>query len=133
MLLLAVLLIVGLLGMHALGGHPAEHSGEHPVAAGVADPASAAEAHMIADAAPQGAVTGPGFVAEPDPVAEPGGDHAAAAGVACVLALLAGILLLIRPEGWRSPQFGAVFAVGPAPASAPVDPPSLHLFCISRT
>ena len=118
LVVLAAPLILGLLGMHALSGHLSGHSvpghgAEHAAVepASIAEPATA----PIADESVPAAL-------------EP-------ATMACVLALLGGILLLLAPGRWRmrmpSPRADVARVVTadlPAPRA-----PSLHVLCISRT
>lgn len=130
MLLLAALLILGLLGMHALGGHAAEHPSMSGTAASSVTGHAVGDAagHAVADAAMHGTAPNETTLEEAN-----SGGHGAQAGIACVLALLVGLLLLIRPSGWRSPQPVEASEGRSAPASAPLAPPSLHVLCISRT
>ncbi|MDR2998131.1 MAG: DUF6153 family protein [Microbacterium sp.] len=123
--LIAVLvLLAGLLGMHVLGLHgTSEHHGMSDTAITHAMTADAA----MTDTAPSMAAA---------PVAHPAGDHGSDADGAmaalCVLALLAGILLLRAPVlrgGLPAPGIllRALAAVPVAP-----QPPSLDVLCISR-
>ncbi|MBO0981182.1 DUF6153 family protein [Microbacterium sp. SD291] len=112
-------LILGLLGMHALSGHL---SGHGVPGHGVEHHDAAAVTMTIAE--PLAAAADESVAAAPD-----------AAGMACVLALLGGILLLLVPGRWRmrmpSPRADAAriaAAALPAPRA-----PSLHVLCISRT
>ncbi|KYJ96761.1 DUF6153 family protein [Microbacterium sp. CH1] len=119
--MLAVILVggvlLGLLGMHALDTHgtPGAHAAAghtapaHP-AASTAHEASGAEVAVVPD----------------DPAHE--------GGAACVLALLGGLLLLLRPSRTflTAPLLRALRSPVEA-AAAPLRPPSLHVLCISRT
>lgn len=136
--LLAVVLVggvlLGLLGMHVLDTHgtPGAHGVAHaPPAAAAAPPASSAALPLAAAPAAIPLAAAPAAPAPPsaDP-GSPSGDG----GAACVLALLGGILLLLRR---RVAAWGAL----PARASVPrlggraprARPPSLVVLCISRT
>lgn len=124
--LLAVVLVggvlLGLLGMHALdthgtGGHA---TGGH----GVSTSASVSGPSPVAH--PAVAYSQAASVAPADPT--DGG------GAACVLALLGGLLLLLRHPG--SVVFDPVGRPRRSPraaATARPRPPSLHVLCISRT
>ncbi len=111
--------MLGLLGMHGLdthgvpGGHArAGHSA--PALAHVAE--SESSSSDVADTA----------VIPGDPVGD--------VGAACVLALLGGLLLLLRPS--RAIDAGSVLRVLRSRADAATAlprPPSLHVLCISRT
>ena len=119
--LLAVVLVggvlLGLLGMHALDTHgtPGAHGIAHVAPSTAASP-------LVTAAAP------------PAPPSADPGPASGDAGAACVLALLGGILLLLRRP---------VAAWGALPARQPVPrlggraprarPPSLVVLCISRT
>ncbi|WP_083370973.1 DUF6153 family protein [Microbacterium paraoxydans] len=119
--MLAVLLVggvlLGLLGMHALDTHGTP--GAHAVAGHAAPAHPAASAAHEAGGADEAVVPG-------DPVHD--------GGAACVLALLGGLLLLLRPS--RALLTGPLLRAlrSPVePAAAPLRPPSLHILCISRT
>lgn len=119
--LLAVLLVggvlLGLLGMHALDTHGTP--GAHAVAGHTAPAHPAASAAHEAGGADEAVV--------PD-------DPAHDSGAACVLALLGGLLLLLRPS--RALLTGPLLRALRSPvdaAAAPLRPPSLHVLCISRT
>ena len=119
--LLAVVLVggvvLGLLGMHALDTHGT--AGAHAMA-GVSAPEhpSVSSAHAAG-----GAET-----------AIAPADAAGDGGAACVLALLGGLLLLLRPSriALAGPLLRALRSSVDA-AAAPLRPPSLHVLCISRT
>ncbi|REJ05095.1 hypothetical protein DY023_10945 [Microbacterium bovistercoris] len=134
-LIAVIVLLAGLLGMHVLGLHgTAEHHGmsettvAHALTTDAAQPTVAAEAgvlhaeagHSAASSAVLQTPTGHGF----------GADGMMAA--MCVLALLAGILLLRAPSlrgGLPTPgTLLRVLAVVPASPQ----PPSLDVLCISR-
>ena len=136
--LLAVVLsagvILGLLGMHTLGGHESAHvsaatGGEADALGAVALHAhpggDAPAAHAPAETNASGPSAGPATCA--------GCADLPSAGAACVLALLGGILLLALPVPWRmpSPPSGAIARVR-ADVVRPRGP-SLHVLCISRT
>lgn len=146
--LLAVVLVggvlLGLLGMHVLDTHgtPGAHGVAHaPPAAAAAPPASSAALPLAAApaaiplaaahaASPVAAVA----VAPPAPPSADPGSPSGDGGAACVLALLGGILLLLRR---RVAAWGALPARPSVPrlgGRAPrARPPSLVVLCISRT
>lgn len=121
--LLAVVLVtgvvLGLLGMHALDTHgtPGGHT--------LAGHSAPALAHTSASDSPASDAADTAVVP---------GDPAGDGGAACVLALLGGLLLLLRPSRLigTGPLLRALRS--PVDASAgPLRPPSLHVLCISRT
>ncbi len=121
--LLAVVLVggvvLGLLGMHALDTHGT--AGAHAMAGHAV---SAPEHPSVSSAhAAGGAETA---IAPADPAHD--------GGAACVLALLGGLLLLLRPSriALAGPLLRALRSSVDA-AAAPLRPPSLHVLCISRT
>lgn len=117
--------IIGLLAMHSLNTHATAESGHH--------------ATMTTDAAVVG-VTGdthaaPTVSAE-ESCAECGTSHSGMLAMACVLALLATVLLVARARGgqqWfaRLPRPGPPAL--PPPGVPGLHPPSLTVLCISRT
>ncbi|MFC4138432.1 MULTISPECIES: hypothetical protein [unclassified Microbacterium] len=134
-LIAVIVLLSGLLGMHVLGLHgTSDHHGmsetavTHAMTADAAQP-TAAEASVVrhADA---------GHGVDASAVLQAPAGHGTGAGgtmaALCVLALLAGILLLRAPSlrgGLPAP--GILLR---APAAVPVapQPPSLDVLCISR-
>lgn len=145
MLLIALTgaVIVGLLAMHSLNIHTAaaETSNTHSVPAENSNhPSVAAEnsSHPSVAAAASGTSTDDHHAgtAAADPCADCGTGHSGVITMACVLALLATVLLLARPV--RAQQWLAVLARSWAPAVGPLHtlgsrPPSLSVLCISRT
>jgi H+/Cl- antiporter ClcA len=132
LLALAVLLIAGLLGMHtftgdAMGhGTPATMSAAHTV---VSDGSPDSRHAMTADA------TAASHDCDDSCATGHGGDHASM-GAACVLALLAGLLLILPPLllGRRGlHHLLRVPASDPPAGLRPPRPPSLLLLSISRT
>lgn len=125
-----VLLIAGLLGMHALSGGGASHTAgaEH----GMPLPALAHDA-SAAHGAPADAC-GDGCAA---PAREHAPDAPGHVGIAaCVLALLAGLLLLVPPAaGPRASATVTLLWSVPSASAARLflPPPSLTLLSISRT
>ena len=116
--------IVGLLAMHSLNTHTAAETGHHATTA--ADPAGmSTDSHAGAT----GAVD--------DGCVDCGSDHSSMFAMACVLALLATVLLLARPAAVR--QWLALLPRPGPPAGSPPGiaglsrPPSLTALCISRT
>ncbi|SDH21900.1 DUF6153 family protein [Microbacterium pygmaeum] len=115
--------IVGLLAMHSLNTHTAAETGHHATMA--ADPADmSTDSHAAATTAVD------------DGCADCGSDHSSMFAMACVLALLATVLLLARPAAVR--QWLALLPrPGPPVVSPPgipgLRPPSLTALCISRT
>ncbi|MFE6996259.1 DUF6153 family protein [Microbacterium sp. NPDC057659] len=126
-LIAVIVLLAGLLGMHVLGLHgSSEH---HAMSDTAVTHAMTADATMTTDA-PQP------MAADAYPVLQAPGGHGSGADGAmaalCVLALLAGILLLRAPVlrgGLPAPGI-----LRRALAAAPVAPwpPSLDVLCISR-
>ncbi|WP_431807655.1 hypothetical protein [Microbacterium paraoxydans] len=128
--------LLGLLGMHALGLHgtAGAHGSGHAPAAATAS--HGAESHRdpspTTPAAPPAVAhtahdPGAAAVASPSPAGADG-------GVACVLALLGGLLLLLRHRSTpllAAPAGAVALRVrGTVPIARP---PSLHALCISRT
>lgn len=126
--------IVGLLAMHALGG---PHAGAHAapvVAAPAAHQAGAAHTHHDA-----GAGAGSMTAATDSVAGQPcdcDGGHLDALAITCVLAILAMVLLLLRPGGALL-LFALLPRAGLRPRTAsarpPLRPPPLVALCISRT
>ena len=145
---LALLLILGLLGMHVLSGAAPDH-GAHPAML-AADPAAAAGSAAVPGST-DGAVVplsggdeDAGVVQGASDHGLTGDDNLAAGGLcaerpegamaACLLALLTGVLLLLlpfRPALGALPRRGLV-CVAPRVLRVP-RPPSLHVLSISRT
>ncbi|WP_405219106.1 DUF6153 family protein [Agrococcus sp. Ld7] len=120
---LVVLLIVGLLGMHALAGSTGGHTPSVAAHSGGTHGSTSVEA-AAAHADPECAQA----------CAAPlGHEHAA---VACVLALLAGLLLLTPPRSiaraWL-PTVSAITALAAGWTQVPSPTPSLIQLSISRT
>lgn len=130
--------ILGLLGMHAFDAHGTAHAGSvgaHAMATDGAD-AGAATGHSHADAA----------MGRADDVAASASAHGSAAdsgcvacgagglAAACVLALLAGVLLLLVPRSWTTPSAlrGLFDGTPPLGGVLSLRAPSLHVLCISR-
>lgn len=119
MIALTGVVIVGLLAMHSLNLHSSADSGHQSSTA--ADASSTSNSHATA--------------AE-DSCADCGTGHSDMLAMACVLALLAVVLILARPRITRlwlalRPRPGPGL---PAPFRAEVlHPPSLIVLCISRT
>lgn len=121
-------LLGGLLGMHVLGDHGA--GGSHDVAmvtaAGVEATPVGSGVHMPADA--EAGTVPVGHAPSDDPVF----------AMLCVLALLAGILVLLPPSARRvlrrlaDPAASIPRPRAPGEAAPPPSPPSLHVLCISR-
>ncbi|GAT74604.1 hypothetical protein MHM582_3109 [Microbacterium sp. HM58-2] len=144
---LAAALMLGLLGMHVLGGHESAHGSSG--AGGHADAlaAPAAHAHLDGVAAPPRQPAG--APASDDAAhAEDAAEHAEVAAApatcagcadlpaltaACVLALLGGILLLVLPAGWRMPSPPVLPLTRVRADVVRPRAPSLHILCISRT
>ncbi|MDJ1114109.1 DUF6153 family protein [Microbacterium dauci] len=125
LLLIAVTgaVIVGLLAMHSLNAHTATDTG-HQATVTTAAAAGAGDHHS-------------GATATDEPCADCGSGHSDMLAMACVLALLATVLLLIRPGAvrrWLSilprPKPSVIAALTARPA---LPPPSLTVLCISRT
>ncbi|ROR65353.1 hypothetical protein EDD26_0719 [Agrococcus jenensis] len=140
-----VLLITGLLGMHALGGSAGGHGSGHAIAghadvgqssaaitAGDDHGSHAAPAHHAQDAAAAARASGCTDACAADGPAAPGHSEL----MACVLALLAGLLVLVPPARLGIPWASIVNIPTSADASAArAEPPtpSLILLSISRT
>ena len=116
-------IIVGLLAMHSLSGHTATDS-SHQTAVTASATTGTGDHHA-------------GTTATDEPCADCGSGHSTMLAMACVLALLATVLLLMRPGTvmrWLSilprprPSVAAALFTGPA-----LRPPSLTVLCISRT
>ena len=126
LLLLVVItgaIIVGLLAMHSLNAHTATDSGHQPTVTASATTGTG-DHHA-------------GATATDEPCADCGSAHSTMLAMACVLALLATVLLLVRPCAvmrWLSilprPRPSVVSALFTGPA---LRPPSLTVLCISRT
>lgn len=119
--------IVGLLAMHSLNTHTAAEAGHHTSVAVEIHGASPDDAH---------ASTGTASAVMDDTCADCGTGHSNMLAMACVLALLATVLLLARTRGahqWLAllPRSGPP-TVTPPRATA-LAPPSLTALCISRT
>lgn len=152
---MVVLLIVGLLGMHALSGSTSGHSlpgvdieGTHVGAsvvaapgaphAGVSSTASLPESHAHERAAHVGSHAGAAIhkdaqCADACAAAPFGHQHIA---VACVLALLAGLLLLTPPRSFARtwmPSVPPLAALGGGATQLAPPTPSLIQLSISRT
>lgn len=111
--------VLGLLGMHALDTHGT--AGAHAMAG-----------HAVT--APENPSGSSAHAAGGAETTIAPGDPAGDGGAACVLALLGGLLLLLRPS--RGALAGPLLRVLRSPAevaAAPLRPPSLHILCISRT
>ncbi|SDR99844.1 DUF6153 family protein [Agrococcus carbonis] len=125
-LLALAALIVGLLGMHTLSAAPSGHGSAAPTQSIAAGHHAS---HAMTDAAAAGHDDGDG-------AAQPAPTHDHTAMITCVLALLAGLVLLLPPARGGA----AALLVLPRLASrAPgvvghaMPPPSLVLLSISRT
>jgi hypothetical protein len=125
LIMLTGAVIVGLLAMHSLNTHATAESGHH--------------ATMDTDAADT-SVTGDFYsspMAAAEECADCGTNQSGMLAMACVLALLATVLLLTHPRGsahhWLTllPRPGP--RVLPQPDDPGLPPPSLTVFCISRT
>lgn len=125
LLLIAVTgaVIVGLLAMHSLNAHTATEAG-HSTTVTSAAPTDATDHHT-------------GHTATDEPCAECGSGHSDMLAMACVLALLATVLLLMRPGAvtrWLSilprPKPSVLTALFTRPALRPL---SLTVLCLSRT
>jgi hypothetical protein len=125
LLLIAVTgaVIVGLLAMHSLNAHTATDTG-HQATVNMSAAAGAGDHHS-------------GATVTDEPCADCGGGHSDMLAMACVLALLTTVLLLMRPGAvmrWLSilprprPSFMAALFSRPA-----LRPPSLTVLCIRRT
>lgn len=134
-----LMIIVGLLGMHTLSAGP---SGHGSMAMGQHLSMTAEQAAMPGDASPHADAFAAHSVAPMAGAAVSGAVDEAASGphdgtmLACVLALLAGLLLLIAPALHRgvlllaSPRLARPFL---AVTSVRPRPPSLVFLSISRT
>lgn len=130
--------ILGLLGMHAFDAHGTAHSGSvaaHAMATDGAD-AGTATVHAGADAA-MGRVDAVAAATPAHGSAADSGCASCGAGglaAACVLALLAGVLLLLLPRSWTTPSALRVLLDGTPPLGGVLSlrAPSLHVLCISR-
>ncbi|MFB7891758.1 DUF6153 family protein [Microbacterium sp. NPDC056044] len=125
LLLIAVTgaIIVGLLAMHSLNAHTATDTG-HQATVTASAAAGAGDHHS-------------GTTATDEPCAECGSGHSDMLAMACVLALLATVLLLMRPGAvvrWLSilprPKPSVLTALLTRPA---LRPPSLTVLCLSLT
>lgn len=125
-------LLLGLLGMHVLSG--AGHGVGHgaPVGASVGDHSTA---HDVGVAAGQDHAGAPGAEASAFGALGDGDAAGAAAALACVLALLATLLLAAATDPVRLPKIRAVARRGPriAPMAPRELAPSLVELSISRT
>lgn len=124
-------IIVGLLAMHSLNSHtaPAGHSETSTVQSATGtDPVSHHDQSGLAT--PHEPMTTDAGCAEC-------GDAHSMAWMACVLALLAAVLLVFRPLGWSrtsvTAHISAPSTTWPANAHTLPPPPSLNVLCISRT
>lgn len=133
MLLLAVLLLAGLLGMHTLGGHGSAHGEVLEARSSATAEEDAVPTHTAHASTARVGADARLSTADAHPACLGCDAVAGGAGAACVLALLAGILLIVPPVCWRGPGLLPLRPAGPPPASAPDAPPSLILLCISRT
>ena len=119
--------IVGLLAMHSLNTHTAAQAGHHSAVAADVHGATLEDAH---------ASTGPAAAAVDETCADCGTGHSTMLAMACVLALLATVLLLARMRGAQR-WLALLPRPGPPAAAPPVGtclrPPSLTALCISRT
>ncbi|HIE60936.1 MAG TPA: hypothetical protein EYQ02_04495 [Microbacterium sp.] len=116
-------IIVGLLAMHSLNTHTATDT-SHQTTATASATTGAGDHHA-------------GTTATDEPCADCGNGHSTMLAMACVLALLVTVLLLVRPGAamrWLSilprprPSVASALFTGPA-----LRPPSLTVLCISRT
>lgn len=116
--------IVGLLAMHSLNIHTTGETAHH--ATTPAEPSGMnADSHAAATTAVEEACI------------DCGSDHSSMFAMACVLALLATVLLLTRPTAGHQvlallPRPGPA-AISPPGIPGPSHPPSLIALCISRT
>ena len=123
--LIAVLIVLGLIGMHGIGTHGTP--GSTPARFDAAPVSS----HVHGDAA-GAAVVNPGVVAG----AEGHADGHQAMAMACVIILLLMARLLVPPgrlTRWAHRVHRPWVANGVAIAAAFPRPPSLHALCVSRT
>lgn len=132
MLLLAVLVLAGLLGMHTLGGHGSAHGEVFEAGSSASAEEAAVPMHTAHASAAHGGADAR-FSADAHPACLGCDAVAGGAGAACVLGLLTGILLIVPPVWWRGPGPLLLQPAGAPPASAPDAPPSLSFLCISRT
>ena len=116
-------IIVGLLAMHSLNTHTATDT-SHQTTATASATTGAGDHHA-------------GTTATDEPCADCGNGHSTMLAMACVLALLVTVLLLVRPGAamrWLSilprPRSSVASALFTGPA---LRPPSLTVLCISRT
>ncbi len=131
---LAAGVIIGLLAMHGFDAHGRGMHAGAPAAVtahdGVAHHAGAMGAHEAASAAVAAPEPRTATAAAPDCASCGAGATAAA----CVLALLAAVLLLLLPRGtpWRgAPRPWSAGVLRPLGIPAP-SAPSFHVLCISR-
>lgn len=122
MVAITTAVIAGLLAMHSLNTHAAAETGHHIT--------------MTADMSAGGGDVAHAASAVEESCADCSSGHSDMLMMACVLALLAVVLLLARPSGARTwpsewPRPGP--AEGPRPGAADLRPPSLTVLCISRT
>lgn len=116
--------IVGLLAMHSLSTHTSAETGHHATTA--SEPSGmSTDSH----AAPTTAID--------EACVDCGSDHSSMFAMACVLALLATVLLLARTTAGHQ-GLALLLRPGPAAISLPgipgrSHPPSLIALCISRT
>ncbi|WP_438353907.1 DUF6153 family protein [Microbacterium sp. CJ88] len=115
--------IVGLLAMHSLNTSTAVQTSHHAVVTTVE--ASATGDHPLADSA----------LTMAESSVHGGTGHDDMIAMACVLALLAAVLLFVLPRGVRHPlslfsRFTPRMAI---PRGGGLRPPSLTALCISRT
>lgn len=125
-ILLAASIIVGLLAMHSLNIH-ADAAERHDTVAGTSD--------TVAVSVPLGAHSA---AAATTPECADCGNDGSMAWMACVLALIAAVILLIGPltRWWTAatrPRDSGGRGGWPAQAQALPPPPSLTVLCISRT
>ena len=131
-LLLAIALgvVLGLLGMHTFTADPVGHGpGLVTHAVEAVDSAHDSPVHAAAHGAPGSPAHGISSAAQPEP------SHSSMV-MTCVLALLAGLLLAIRPSLAQRVLRGIRWAVrsrASASRTAPRRPPSHIALCISRT
>lgn len=114
--------IVGLLAMHSLNTHTAADTGHHTTVA-AAESVTGDDHHSAATAAAEGC-------------ADCGSSHSDMLAMACVLALLATVLLArLRPSHvWLSiPPRPQPLGTAPPGSRPSMRPPSLTTLCISRT
>ncbi|WP_019178954.1 DUF6153 family protein [Microbacterium yannicii] len=119
---LTAAVIAGLLAMHSLNSHATADTGHHTTVTAAAS--ATVEDHHT------------GGPATDEPCADCGSGHADMLAMACVLALLATVLLFARPRAGLI-QLSALprprpYGLG-LRAEPDVPPPSLTALCISRT